>query len=202
MTYSQRFFESIREGSTRSAATVVPKLHEIFEPSSVVDVGCGEGHWGKVFEELGAEVVGLDGSAPEPVISMRQADLSEGVPDDLGCFDLALCLEVAEHLPESSAADLVDGLCRLSPVVVFSAAVPGQGGTGHLNEQWPDYWAEHFASNGYSGSGALRWRFWSDDRLCWWYRQNLLVFSKDPMPLAYDGCPAVVHPAAWKHHGH
>lgn len=196
-SYDRRFFDSIRSGSVGSAAVVAPKVWKIFEPSSVVDVGCGEGHWGKAFEDLGAEVVGVDGSAPEPVISMRKADLGEGIPDDLGSFDLAVCLEVAEHLPERAAAGLITGLCRLAPVVLFSAAVPGQGGTGHLNERWPSYWAEHFASNGYSGSGALRWKIWRDKRVKPWYRQNLLVFSNQPMPLAYDGCPAVVHPEMW-----
>jgi hypothetical protein len=89
-------------------------------------------------------------------------------------------LEVAEHLPESRAASFVADLCRLAPVVLFSAAIPGQGGTGHVNEQWPGYWADLFGARGYSVSGALRWRIWNDCRVCNWYSQNMLVASIEP----------------------
>jgi hypothetical protein len=91
-------------------------------------------------------------------------------------------------------------LCELAPVVLFSAAVPGQGGHGHVNEQWPAYWVERFSSLGFHCSGALRWRFWRDERVEHWYAQNLLFAAHDPSrfpelfqtPLAEPW--AVVHP--------
>lgn len=94
-------------------------------------------------------------------------------------YDLAVCLEVAEHLPAGAGDGLVRTLCDLAPVVLFSAAVPGQGGHGHLNEQWPDYWTERFRPRGRHVSGDLRWRIWNDDRIEPWYRQNLLVAATD-----------------------
>lgn len=92
-------------------------------------------------------------------------------------------------------------LCALAPVVLFSAAAPGQGGLGHVNEQWPAYWVERFERHGYRCSGALRWRFWCDDRVESWYRQNLLFATAEPerYPALFDTPLAetwpVVHPA-------
>lgn len=201
--YDQRFFDSIRQGCRSSAAALVPHLLELYpRKRRIVDVGCGEGHFGKAFGDAGGAVLGVDGPEARPIIEHQVADLREPLWLDRD-FDLALCLEVAEHLPAARAADFVDELCTLAPLVVFSAAVPGQGGTGHLNEQWPGYWAELFRRRGFCGSGALRWRIWEDDRICWWYRQNLMVFAASPggLGLERDGCPAVVHPAMWAHHG-
>jgi hypothetical protein len=88
-----------------------------------------------------------------------------------------------------------------APVVLFSAAIPGQGGYGHVNEQWPGYWARMFDECGYGVSDALRWAIWNDERVEPWYRQNLLLCAS-PTRLAEavrgvmpDSAPrAVVHP--------
>jgi SAM-dependent methyltransferase len=106
-------------------------------------------------------------------------------------FDLALCLEVAEHLPEASARTIVATLTALSPVVLFSAAIPGQGGPGHVNEQWPAYWAKHFAKHHYGCRDVLRPQIWADSRVEWWYRQNILIFMAGAEPVVP---PALVHP--------
>lgn len=73
-------------------------------------------------------------------------------------FDLALSLEVAEHLPAAAADHFVASLTRLASVILFSAAIPDQGGEGHLNEQWPDYWVERFAAHGFGVADVLRSR--------------------------------------------
>jgi hypothetical protein len=84
---------------------------------------------------------------------------------------------VAEHLNQNVADTFVDSLCRHSDVVLFSAAVPGQGGTHHVNEQWPSYWAARFSAREYECFDILRNRIWADERVDWWYRQNLLLFA-------------------------
>ena len=94
-------------------------------------------------------------------------------------FDLAISLEVAEHLPQTHAAAFVGELTRLAPAVLFSAAIPGQGGLNHVNEQWPDYWAALFEAQGFQPIDTLRWRIWGDDQITWWYKQNLLLFAAD-----------------------
>jgi len=79
--------------------------------------------------------------------------------------------------------------------------VPGQGGHGHVNEQWPSYWVQRFDALGFSCSGALRWMFWNRDDVEYWYRQNLLFFTREPKryPELFDTVLAepwgVVHPA-------
>lgn len=177
--YSARFYDEIRAGTIASAAVVVPRLFELVKPARVIDVGAGEGHWLLAFEQLGAEVIGLDGSyVTSSPLGDRFVphDLATPLPEHLaGRFDLALSLEVAEHLPPRRAAGFVRDLCQLAPVIVFSAAIPGQGGTGHVNEQWPSYWTELFEAEGFAVSGALRFELWNDDRVENWYRQNLLV---------------------------
>lgn len=201
MSYDTAFFAAIREGCKQSAEAVVPLIVEDYEPRSVVDVGCGEGWWGKVFEERHCEVLGLDGDYADPVIPWAKADLTGYVPN-VGTFDLAVCLEVAEHLPKVCAPDFVAALCRLAPVVVFSAAVPGQGGTGHLNEQWPDYWAALFAQHGFRPDTHLRSLIWRDERVKWWYRQNIIVFDSTEEGESREApCLSVVHPEMLRHHG-
>jgi hypothetical protein len=182
---------------------VVPAVQEIVGADSVIDVGGGEGWWAAAFAELGARAVSIDAGSPDhPAARVEHIryDLRRGMPTELGVFDLALCLEVAEHLDQPTGDRLVAALCELAPVVLFSAAVPGQDGHGHLNEQWPAYWVERFSSFGFQCSGALRWRFWRDERVEEWYRQNLLFAAREPSrfpelfqtPLAEPW--AVVHP--------
>jgi hypothetical protein len=96
--------------------------------------------------------------------------------------DLALSLEVAEHLPPASARRFVQQLTQTAPLVVFSAAIPGQGGQGHANEQWPSYWIRLFDESGYQVFDILRPRIWADARIPYWYRQNVLVFASRAHP--------------------
>ena len=204
-------FEEWLAGSTESAAVVVPLLVQAFEPASVVDVGCGLGQWLAVLKEHGVEDVrGYDGPwidrshllvAPPEFVA---ADLNEPLAAERR-FDLALCLEVAQILHPESAAPLVAALTGLADVVVFSAAIPGQGGILHENEQWPQYWAELFAERGYVASDPFRLALWTREDVKWWFRQNLVCFSTvaaleqrpvlasarcsgAPLPLVHPGC--------------
>lgn len=181
-TYDQQFFADMRGGSARSANTVVPLLREFLDFSSVVDVGCGTGSWLAAFAASGIhDFRGLDGAWAEkagleiPRDRFIAADLA--FPPALGrVFDLAISLEVAEHLPPSAADRFITTLTTLAPIVIFSAAIPGQGGTSHVNEQWPDYWSERFAARGYACFDVLRLHLWNNPDVQWWYAQNMLVF--------------------------
>lgn len=175
-------------------AVLADLIEEHFSPRSVLDVGCGEGFLTSELRSRGIESFGVDGDELPGVD--RLIDLRD--PPELGQWDVAVSLEVGEHLPEEAAERFVRLLCRSAPVVVFSAAIVAQGGPGHVNEQWPGYWVERFAAAGHvHASGALRWQVWDDERIEPWYRQNLLVFSSEPFDLVEDGCPAVVHPGIW-----
>jgi len=168
----------------QSADVVVPLLLELRRGrvESVVDVGCGIGTWLASFADHGVEDYrGLDGEhVPRDRLMIAEdrfttCDLE--APIALGRrFDLCLSLEVAEHLHEAAADRFVGFLASLADTVVFSAAIPGQTGQNHFNMQWPDYWAAKFAHLDYACYDVIRPRIWGDDRVHWWYQQNMLVF--------------------------
>jgi hypothetical protein len=113
-----------------------------------------------------------------PAEKFRAADLT--APPDLGRrFDLAVCLEVAEHLPASASPKLIAFLTTAAPVVLFSAAPPKQGGTNHINERWPAFWRELFAARGFVRLDPFRPRVWRDRRVNWWYQQNLFLYVRE-----------------------
>ena len=190
--YNSEFFDRHRDGSRRSAVIAVPLLIDLFEPRSVLDVGCATGVWLSVFQEHGVEdILGIDGPWIEqrqreiPDVFFREYDLTQPVALER-TFDLALCLEVAEHLPAEAAPGLVQSLTALAPVVVFSAAIPGQGGEGHINERWPSFWSRYFAAHGYVCFTGLRHRLWPADAIEFWYRQNMLCFVAEARPDLVD----------------
>lgn len=183
--YSQAFYDDLQDTALPSARRIVPIIRDLLPVTSVVDVGCGSGSWLVVFQESGvARILGIDGEWLDtrqlliPVDCFRHEPLHQGLEIDAR-FDIALCLEVAEHFHSDRADSLVADLCRLAPVVLFSAAIPFQGGVNHFNEQWPEYWAERFESRGYRTIDALRLRLWDDTEVTWWYKQNLLLFATE-----------------------
>lgn len=168
----------------RSPKVVVPLITSIVRPRSVVDVGCGVGSWLVAFRESGAErILGLDGGHVDPTWLLipgecfRAVDLRRPFRLDEQ-FDLAVCLEVAEHLPKSSAGVLVESLIRLAPVILFSAAIPQQGGTHHVNEQWPEYWQRLFREYDYRMLDLIRKSIWKNPEVKFWYRQNTFLFVR------------------------
>jgi SAM-dependent methyltransferase len=179
-------------------------FQEIFAaglPRSLVDVGCGTGTWMKAALDAGIQdVFGVDGIAVPadtflvPRSLFVQQDLTQ--PWDLGRrFDVALCLEVAEHLDESYAGTLLDVLTAHADKIVFSAACPGQRGQHHVNCRWPDWWQRRFNDRGYVCDDSVRWRIWGNHSIEPWYRQNLFVASHSPSSAGSEPrLPAVVHP--------
>src|SRR4051812_6346616 len=138
----------LRATSPSSAAVVVPILAELVRPTSVLDVGCGTNDWLRAF---GPEIrtLGIDELPVDQVGSPGYERRNLDEPFDVGRWDLALCLEVGEHLRAELAPQLVAALVQAAPVVAFSAAIPEQHGYGHVNMQWPDWWASLFAAHGY-----------------------------------------------------
>ena len=166
-----------------SAHDVMPLVLDLIQPRSVVDVGCGTGAWLAACQRHGiADILGIDGDYTDP--DRLQFPAQNFLPCDLRRplrlnrrFDLVISLEVAEHLPAACAHDFITSLTRLGPAVLFSAAIPGQFGTGHLNEQWPEYWAALFQQHGYQVIDCIRPLIWRNERVAWWYRQNIMLFA-------------------------
>ena len=180
--YSGEFYLADEHRSDQAARAIVPLVIKLVRPRSVVDVGCGTGIWLRRFLENGVEEIhGIDGQWVDtkllkiPRDRFEVADLSR--PFQVRhTYDLAVSLEVAEHLPPSAAERFVETLTSLSKVILFSAAIPGQGGTGHVNEQWPDYWARRFGERGYVPVDCVRWIIWQRNDLPVWYVQNSLLY--------------------------
>jgi SAM-dependent methyltransferase len=185
--YNDTFFDLQVDNSLAAARAVLPIVLQLLPATSAVDFGCGRGTWLKACLENGVEtVLGLDGdyvALDKLLINpnlFRTVDLKQSVRLDR-TFDLALCVEVAEHLPEKSARPLVESLAAAAPTVLFSAALPGQGGTSHVNEQWPAYWERLFAEQGMRKHDVLRPLIWHDRSIERWYRQNLYLFATNEM---------------------
>lgn len=184
--YDYSYYQSqALDPELRSPKVVVPLITSIVQPRSVVDVGCGVGSWLVAFRENGAEaILGLDGKHVDstwlliPRECFRAVDLSQSFRLDAK-FDLAVCLEVAEHLPISSARVLVESLVQLAPVILFSAAIPLQGGTHHVNEQWPEYWQGLFQEYDYRMLDLIRQLIWKNPKVKSWYRQNMFLFVRE-----------------------
>lgn len=214
-TGNRAFFLEQIDGTARSARIVVPLVMRLVrDVRSVVDVGCGTGVWLASFKEAGVpRVLGLDydwaaeqGQLEIEPDEFRAANLERDI-ELAESFDLCLCLEVAQHLTHRAAAVIVQNICSLSDVVLFSAAIPGQGGCHHVNERWPSYWADLFGSAGYEVLDPIRGRIWNDARVEWRYRQNAVLFAnKAGLPrLAFSSATTVetrpldfVHPACFE----
>jgi SAM-dependent methyltransferase len=193
----------------RAPRVIVPVLVSLFAPKSVVDVGCGIGTFLSAFKEAGVgDVVGVDGAWVDERLRNKYLEESQFLKQDLEKrlslgrrFDLALCLEVAEHLCPSVADTLVYSLIEASDAVVFSAAIPGQGGQNHINEQYLSYWVSRFAKHDYRMNDCLRPTLWQNDNVDWWYRQNIVVFLREGTHThlkAIDSAMIdVIHPICW-----
>ncbi|CAN5306315.1 hypothetical protein BH11PLA2_BH11PLA2_30680 [soil metagenome] len=168
-----------------TADLVAPLVTTLLQPQSILDVGCGNGVWLGAFHRTGVtDILGLDGDYIDrsalqmPPECFHAADLSQAFKLDR-IFDLAVSLEVGEHLPESHAEAFVDSITAHAPAVLFSAAIPGQGGVGHINEQWPSYWMAKFARHGFVAYDAVRPKVWHNPDVVYWYAQNVILYVRD-----------------------
>ena len=195
-----------------SPKEIIPILIDLIGPRSVVDVGCGLGAWLKVFQENGiVDVLGIEGEYAKKQNGLVTEDkiayldlenlIEQPSPIDRK-FDLAICLEVAEHLRSDAALPLVKLLTDFSEAVLFSAAVPYQGGINHVNEQWIEYWQELFNRRGYEYYDLIRPKIWKNEKVKWWYKQNIfLVLKKGKYSLPKtEDILNIIHPELFLHY--
>lgn len=217
--FSDEVYAQIRDGARRSARIVAPILADelrytrrgrVLEPPfRVLDVGCGEGWWGAALLSLGHDVESIDQAKPEvvaPGVEVLVCELEEPWTMNRAPYDLVLCLEVAEHLSPAGGDNLVASLCGAAherSIIAFSAAIPGQTGHGHQNEQWPAYWDERFRSHGWMLLDPIRDRLWDDGDVEPWYSQNLLVAAHGTTNGTWWASSrpptSLVHPTIWAH---
>ena len=201
--YNGDFFAAGASGAEQNVAAVLPLVVAELGalPATVIDVGCGAGAWVREFLKAGIDAAGWDGSWAEPHLMIPRErftarDLTETWPRDRR-FDMAVTIEVAEHLPPTRGPGFVSDLCAISDAVLFSASVPRQRGTHHVNLRWQPYWVDLFTQEGYGVIDCIRPAVW--DRappVGWPLAQQCFLFvrGREPrvaMPLN------VVHPDSW-----
>jgi SAM-dependent methyltransferase len=212
-----RYVHTYEKHSDVVPSVIVPILIEIFKPKSIIDYGCGTGNFLAAFKKkMNSNVCGIDGTWVNKELLFKNIKANEFVEYNLEQlyvtdkrYDLAISLEVAEHIDETYSDNFVKSLCNLSDIVVFSAAIPQQGGENHVNEQWPAYWQRKFSKNNFEAFDLLRPILWDSDQLdseCW-YKQNIIVYAKrgalleDVKERARQRFPAkvmpLVHPKAY-----
>lgn len=212
--YTTDFYADYVDESSSSAIVIRDALLKyIPKPQSVIDVGCGIGTWLKAWQDIGSEIQGIDGSYVDHSQLLinpdyfKEMDLTQPIAIDRK-YDLAETLEVAEHLPENKADDYVAFLCSLSSMILFGAAIPYQGGTDHINEQWPEYWAEKFEKNGFICVDVIRDEAWTNDKCAYYYAQNTFLYIKKDNLNKYPALKEIsertnikklgrVHPKKW-----
>jgi SAM-dependent methyltransferase len=153
--YTDLFFRDNIADSLPMAKYLAPKIAEMLDAKSVLDVGCATGHWLKCFSDLGIKVHGLEGSVntldhlmiPRESVSIFDLRDEYTVVHDV---DIVLSIEVAEHIEQWFADNYVKVLTMHNArYIVMTAAPPGQGGTGHVNLQPKEYWVEKLKLQGY-----------------------------------------------------
>lgn len=182
----EKYIHSEELHNLKSPRVIVPELIRIFNPKSVLDVGSGIGTFLYCFKEAGVKkVLGIDGKWVNRELLAKYLEPQEFLEADLEKhillpekFDLAMSLEVAEHVSAASADAFVKTLTSASDIVVFSAAVVRQGGQNHINEQWLSYWKEKFFLQQFQLHDIFKPLLWDNPDVHYWYKQNMVVFTR------------------------
>ena len=191
----------INRHTLEGAENVLSLLFDGHIPQSLIDVGCGPGTWLIAAQKMGVkEFIGVDGIEPDEVdfhVDKKyfiEANLEEPWSVKKK-FEVALCLEVAEHLSVDAGPTLISTLTSHSDWIFFSAAGPHQEGQHHINCQWPEYWQNLFNNAGYRCEDTIRSRIWTNERIEWWYRQNIFVAKRDESGAGHEPRIApLIHP--------
>lgn len=198
--------DAVRAGAIQSAAAVLPIIFQTTGlPACLLDVGAGEGHWVDEAVRLGVPAADAWGVDLEAEAEEYRWDAEAGTPLPLhptyGKWSVVLCLETAEHVTPRAGGHLVAELCSVTETIVWSAAVPGQGGDGHVNEAWPRDWHEVFQTHGFVLVDPWRDRLWECADVEPWYRQNLLLAQRVGTTVsAYPAPRSLVDPVTFAHH--
>lgn len=183
--YNKKYYKKHESGSYRSALQIFEYINVFIDFKSMVDFGCGMGTWCKAMEELGiSDILGIDQHAYDSDYMLISAEsyLQYDLRKELILprrTDIAVSVEVAEHIEEEYSEIFIHNLCLCSDLILFSAAIPFQGGTGHINEKPCIFWSEIFNKYGYNAIDCIRPHFWNNENIEIWYRNNCILYAKE-----------------------
>jgi hypothetical protein len=190
--YDEKFYKHIKGKSAEGASLVLPVIKNIIPKlETAVDFGCGVGTWlYELKQSYNTAILGIDGAYAIPSliidpVEFMDCDFNTTMPTGLQKKDLAISLEVGEHLDKDRAKPFIDAICDSSDYILFGAALPGQKGTHHVNEQPQSYWAKMFIDNGYIPVD-FRFKVILNYKISYWYRQNALLYVKSLKDINLD----------------
>lgn len=180
--YNANYYKKHETGSYQSAIQILEYLNSFIDFNSVIDFGCGMGTWCKALNNLGVKnFLGIDKHHYDPAYMLIPAD--KYIQFDLRRplelirrVDMAISVEVAEHVNSEYSDIFIKNLCSCSEIVLFSAAITYQGGTGHVNEQSCTYWEKIFNGHGYKAIDCIRPYFWNNNQVEIWYKNNCVLY--------------------------
>jgi SAM-dependent methyltransferase len=195
--YDDDFYRGNQDEGLKLAEWFVPLLRDTFQFQSLLDVGCGTGHYLLACQKSGvADVFGIEGS-PHAFKHLLVAN-SLVVKHDLRQpytfnrrWDVVLSIEVAEHIDDVDTGNYVKILCDGGDIVIITAAPLGQGGTRHINEHSREWWTEKFAVAGYGYDKESTEKLIQGSRkakaankhVTSWFEPNIMVFRRtSPSP--------------------
>lgn len=180
--YDKKYFKKHETGSYDSAIIILKYIQSFFQFTSIIDYGCGIGTWCKAANDLGVDdILGIDQHIYENDYMLiseknyKQFDLRTPFEQEQE-FDMAISVEVAEHIDIEYSKIFVDNICHHNKTIIFSAALPGQGGRGHINEQPCSYWINLFRQNNYEVIDCIRPYCWDNENVEVWYKNNCMLF--------------------------
>jgi glycosyltransferase involved in cell wall biosynthesis len=155
-------------------------IKENINPKKVVDIGCGPGTYVYSLRDNNVNAYGYDiDDRVDGKDYLKKLSLFE-VNDK---SDVVICLEVAEHIETSLSDSIVDSIIRNvndDGMIIWTAAIPGQGGVGHINCQTKEYWEEKFISRGFYRDCTIEnnlLEYIRSGPYMGWFLQNLMVFK-------------------------
>lgn len=181
--YNKRYFQTIEQAEKVQAESLADILIEMYDPKSVGDVGCATGLYLVPFLTRGVVAVGWDSADyavdQKLVPGVEKADITETM---VGInVDLAICLEVLEHIDNDLCGGVIQNLVNMSELIIFSAAQPGQKGTGHINCKPKKHWETLFNIRGYNRDPEAEARILdhvTKNDHAEWFKNNLQVFKR------------------------
>lgn len=187
--YPESFYSSVTKRAQASSEIVAEILQDVLKPRSIIDVGSGEGAWINTMSHRFPSALDLTAIDLQPHRSeyfeqlsssklnfefiLRDFEKDHTLPNQN--YDLAICLEVLEHLQTQTAEQLAAEFAKNCSVLIFSAAVKGQGGTGHINENSLDYWIRLFQQNDFIALDILRPKLARNKQVPDYYKQNMIL---------------------------